>query len=323
MHRFWQFARPHLPLYAVGLSLLLATNALALWIPWLLRDAINALERGVELRVLAGFAVLMSGVALLQAVTRSCSRLAILGNSRKIVYDLRNAFFTHLLRLGASFYDTHRTGDIMSRGVNDIQLIQSFFGPGVLNLLNTAIVYTATIVLLVRIDARLTVIALSVVPFLFFGVNRLSRRVYGRSIAVQEQLAAISNRSQENISGIQQVKNLRSGRSGDRTFPPIVRRVPATQPGHGHGAWGDGFPDRHGDRRGDVDRVVLRRPLRHRRSHHVWRFRGLQCLPGAAQLADHRSGLDHQHLPARRRRDAAHRRGVSRAARRPGGRWTT
>jgi ATP-binding cassette subfamily B protein len=206
MHRFWQFARPYLPRYAVGLSLLLATNALALWIPWLLRDAINALERGVELRVLAGFALLMSGVALVQAVTRSCSRLAILGNSRRIVYDLRNAFFAHLLRLGASYYDPHRTGDIMSRGVNDIQLIQSFFGPGVLNLLNTTIAYTATVVLLVRIDVKLTVIALSVVPFLFFGVNRLSRRVYARSIAVQEQLAAISNRSQENISGIQQVK---------------------------------------------------------------------------------------------------------------------
>jgi ATP-binding cassette subfamily B protein len=206
MHRFWQFARPYLPRYAVGLTLLLATNALALWIPWLLRDAINALERGVELRVLAGFALLMSGVALVQAVTRSCSRLAILGNSRRIVYDLRNAFFAHLLRLGASYYDTHRTGDIMSRGVNDIQLIQSFFGPGVLNLLNTTIAYTATVVLLVRIDVKLTVIALSVVPFLFFGVNRLSRRVYARSIAVQEQLAAISNRSQENISGIQQVK---------------------------------------------------------------------------------------------------------------------
>jgi ATP-binding cassette subfamily B protein len=188
------------------LLLLLATNALGLWIPWLLRDAINALEAGVELRAVAGFAAWISGVALLQAIVRSLSRQAILGNSRRIVYDIRNAFFAQLLRLGASYYDTHRTGDIMSRGVNDIQLIQSFFGPGVLNLLNTTIVYTATIVLLLSIDATLTLIALVVFPFLFLGVNRLSRRVYARSLAVQEQLAAISNRSQENISGIQQVK---------------------------------------------------------------------------------------------------------------------
>jgi len=204
--RYWNFARPYLPIYAAGLLLLLATNALGLWIPWLLRDAIDALERGVGLGVVAGFAAWISGVALLQAVVRSLSRQAILGNSRRIVYDIRNAFFAQLLRLGASYYDTHRTGDIMSRGVNDIQLIQSFFGPGVLNLLNTTIVYTATIVLLLSIDATLTLIALVVFPFLFLGVNRLSRRVYARSIAVQEQLAAISNRSQENISGIQQVK---------------------------------------------------------------------------------------------------------------------
>ena len=83
-------------------------------------------------------------LALAQAGVRTLSRLCILGNSRKIVHDVRNAFFDQLQRLGASYFDTHRTGDIMSRGVNDIQLLQSFYGPGVLNLLNTTIVNAAT-----------------------------------------------------------------------------------------------------------------------------------------------------------------------------------
>jgi ATP-binding cassette subfamily B protein len=148
----------------------------------------------------------MIGVALLQAVIRTLSRLAILGNSRKIVYDIRNAFFEQLQRLSAGYYDANRTGDIMSRGVNDMQLVQAFYGPGVMNLLNTAIVYTATLTIMLGIDVRLTLIALMLYPPLFFVINRLSRRVYARSLAVQEQLAAISNRAQENISGIQQVK---------------------------------------------------------------------------------------------------------------------
>jgi ATP-binding cassette subfamily B protein len=94
----------------------------------------------------------------------------------------------------------------MSRGVNDMQLIQAFYGPGVMNLLNTAIVYTATLAIMLSIDVGLTLIALMLYPPLFFVINRLSRRVYARSLAVQEQLATISNRAQENISGIQQVK---------------------------------------------------------------------------------------------------------------------
>jgi ATP-binding cassette subfamily B protein len=204
--RFWPFVRPYLPGYSVGLLLLLLTNGLALWIPWLLRSAIDAMERGVELRVVSSFALWIVAVALVQAVIRTFSRLAILGNSRKIIFDIRNRFFAHLQRLGAAYYDSHRTGDIMSRGVNDMQLIQAFFGPGVMNLLNTAIIYTATIAILLSIDVRLTLISLMLYPLLFFAVNRLSRQVYARSLVVQEQLAAISNRAQENISGIQQVK---------------------------------------------------------------------------------------------------------------------
>ena len=206
LERFWFYARPYRRVYLAGLGLLLVTNGLSLWIPWLLRDAIHALQEGVELRVLARLAAGMIAVAMAQAVVRTLSRWTILGNSRRIVADARNMFFAHLQRLGAAYYDTHRTGDIMSRGVNDIQLLQGMYGPGVLNLLNTTIVYTATMFLLLRIDVKLTLISLMLYPVLFLGVNRLSRRVYAKSIAVQEQLAMISNRAQENISGIQQVK---------------------------------------------------------------------------------------------------------------------
>ena len=206
LRRAATFARPYLPRYLAGFVLLVGTNGLSLWIPSLLRDAIRAMERNTDLRVIGRFAVLMIAVALVQAVVRTASRQVILGASRRITYDVRNIFFAHLQRLGPSFYDTHHTGDIMSRGVNDVRLIQSLYGPGLLNLLNTSIVYVGVLVLLLRIDTKLTLISLLLYPALFFVVNRLSRRIYTRSLAVQEQLALLSSRAQENISGMQQVK---------------------------------------------------------------------------------------------------------------------
>ena len=206
LHRALQLAWPYRRRLALGFVLLLATNGLSLWIPWLLRDAIRAMESQVDLRVIGRLALWMIGVALAQSAVRTLSRLSLLGTSRRIGYDIRNLFFSHLQRLGPSFYDTHRTGDIMSRGVNDVRLVQSLFGPGVLNLMNTSIVYVAVLVLLLRIDVWLTLISLVIYPLLLLAVNRLSRRIYARSLAVQEQLASISNRAQENISGIQQVK---------------------------------------------------------------------------------------------------------------------
>src|SRR5262245_30855905 len=204
--RFLEFARPHRRAFVLGFALLVVTNALSLGIPWLLRDAVHSIERGAPRGLLAQYAGAMVVLALLQAWVRTLSRLRILGASRRIAYDIRDAFFRKLEQLDAGYYDATRTGDIMSRGVNDLQLLQSFYGPGVMNLLNTAIVFVAVLFLLLRIDVTLTLMALSIFPLLFFAVNRISRHVYARSIAVQEQLAAISNRVQENLSGIQQVK---------------------------------------------------------------------------------------------------------------------
>ena len=148
----------------------------------------------------------MIALALAQAWTRTISRLEILGASRKIVFDVREAFYAKLLSLDAAFYDRQRTGDLMSRGVNDLQLIQSFYGPGLLNALNTAIVYVGVLCVMLALDVPLTLVALVWFPLLYLSVNRLSKRVYTRSLDVQEQLARISDRTQENLSGIQQVK---------------------------------------------------------------------------------------------------------------------
>jgi len=202
--RFW--AGPYRRSYAAGLAWLIATNILALGIPWLLRGAVHDLTEGSNAWRLSAWAGGMIALALVQAVTRTVSRLSILGASRKIAFDVREAFFAKLLALDAPFYDRRRTGDLMSRGINDLQLIQAFYGPGLLNALNTAIVYVGVLAVMLRLDVPLTLVALALFPLLYLGVNRLSKKVYARSLSVQERLAAISDRTQENLSGIQQVK---------------------------------------------------------------------------------------------------------------------
>ena len=190
-----------------GLGWLLATNALALGIPWLLRGAVHALEAGTTGARLAAYAARDRRAGPRCRRSRGPSR-AWRSSARRGTPPTTSARRSSRSSstLDAPFYDTQRTGDIMSRGVNDLQLLQSFYGPGLMNALNTAIVYVGVLAVMLSLDAALTLVALALFPLLYFAVNRLSRRVYARSLAVQEQLAEISNRAQENISGIQQVK---------------------------------------------------------------------------------------------------------------------
>ncbi|HXH28098.1 MAG TPA: ABC transporter transmembrane domain-containing protein, partial [Candidatus Polarisedimenticolia bacterium] len=192
--------------FLLGVLCLLATNALTLVIPWQIKQAIDALGRGTPLRRIVLYAATIAAVALVLAFIRIRSRLYVLGASRRIVCDIRDDLFAHLQRLPASFYGRHRTGEIMSRAVNDLMLIRSLFGPGVLNVVNVALLYTAGLALMAWLDPVLTVAAVLPYPLLLLGVSRVSRAIHRRSNAAQEQLAEISNKAQENLSGINMVK---------------------------------------------------------------------------------------------------------------------
>ncbi|MGH9870823.1 MAG: ABC transporter ATP-binding protein [Candidatus Polarisedimenticolia bacterium] len=191
--------------FAAGFLLLLATNALALSIPWLLKHAVEALQAADHGR-LTRLCLAIVGVAVLQGVIRTLSRLAILGASRHVAFTLRSRLFAHLQRLPLTWYARRSIGDVSSRAVNDMLLVRSFFGPGMMNLVNTTFVYLMAVSMMMAMDARLTLIALAPYPLFLLVVNRLSRRIYGHTIAVQEQLGALASKAQENISGIQLIR---------------------------------------------------------------------------------------------------------------------
>jgi ATP-binding cassette subfamily B multidrug efflux pump len=191
--------------FAAGFLLLLITNILALSVPRLLKHAVDALQASDRRRV-GLLCLAIVGVAIAQGIVRTASRLAILGASRLVAYDLRGHLFGHLQRLPLAWYARRSIGDVTSRAVNDMLLVRSLFGPGMMNLVNTTFVYVLAVSMMLAMDARLTLIALAPYPIFLLAVNRLSRRIYGRTMAVQEQLGSLTARAQETISGIQLIR---------------------------------------------------------------------------------------------------------------------
>ncbi len=202
---FVELLREHLGRYVPGFLLLGLTNVLALSIPRFLKHSVEAIQAN-DRRALATWAAIIVAVALLQALVRTQSRLLILGACRVVVYRLRARLFRHLQDLPLTFYGGRSIGDITSRAINDMLLVRSLFGFGLMNLVNTALVYVAAIVMMMVIDWRLTLIALAPYPVFILAVNRLSRRVYQRTLAVQDQMSTLTSQAQENIAGINLIK---------------------------------------------------------------------------------------------------------------------
>ena len=206
MSLFLRYLRLHRRHFILGAVALIITNGLTLAIPWMLKGAVEALTRSAPLATIGRYALLISVTAIFLAVVRTWSRLLILGASRRVICDLRDELFAHLQSLPASFYSRHRTGDLMSRAVNDLRLIRSMFGPGILSAVNVSLLYTVGLALMLVLDPLLTAAAVLPYPLLLFAVFRVSRTIHHRSNRAQEQLAALSNRAQENLSGINLVK---------------------------------------------------------------------------------------------------------------------
>ena len=192
--------------YLVGGICLLGTATLVMWIPWWIRDAVRIIENGGSLRDVRFYAAVIGVAALIQGVVRTFSRALIFNAGRDVEYDLRNDLFAHLQKLPLSFYHTQRTGDLMSRVINDISAVRVMLGPGILNFVNAPVYFVYALALMLSMDVRMTLAALAPFPLLIFAVAKFRGRILKSSLEVQQQMSALSSHVQENLSGMHVVK---------------------------------------------------------------------------------------------------------------------
>jgi ATP-binding cassette, subfamily B, multidrug efflux pump len=223
MGRLWTYLLRYWRRYLIGTLCLLGTVSLVMWIPWLMRGAIKVIEQGGTLWDVRHYALMIAVAGVLQGVVRTFSRAFIFNAGRDIEYDIRNDLFAHLQKLPVGFYHSQRTGDLMSRVINDISAVRSLLGPGILNFFNAPVYYIYGVVLMFSIDVRLTLVALLPCPLLIYAVRRFRGRILKSSLAVQRQMAELSSHIQENLSGMHVVKAYTQEANQIRDFVELNR----------------------------------------------------------------------------------------------------
>ncbi|HEV2984253.1 MAG TPA: ABC transporter transmembrane domain-containing protein, partial [Vicinamibacterales bacterium] len=113
--RLLQYVLRYRRAFVAGLACVVCTRAVALASPLVLGHAIDELSRGVTRARLAEYASLLLAIGLVGGVFLFLQRRILISASRDIEYDMRNDFFAHLETLPLAYFQTHRTGDLMSR----------------------------------------------------------------------------------------------------------------------------------------------------------------------------------------------------------------
>jgi ATP-binding cassette subfamily B protein len=185
---------------------LLAATALALVIPQLIRRTVDlGIGRG-DLRLL-GLSVLgIIALTLLKGVMAFLHGRWTEVASQGVAYDLRNAIHRKLSELSFSYHDRTQTGQILSRAVQDVERIRFLTGRAILRLFEAGTLLVGTTAVLLTTNVRLAILALAAMPLLAYVAFRVSGRLRPLSLEVQNQLAELTIRVEQNLRGARVVK---------------------------------------------------------------------------------------------------------------------
>ncbi|GAA5315131.1 MAG: ABC transporter ATP-binding protein/permease [Candidatus Pelagadaptatus aseana] len=205
--QLWQFMKPYRgTLVAAGIALVL-TAGITL-----------SIGQGVRLLIDEGF-VAQSTEALTQAVlvVIGLSFLMALGTyvrfylvswlGERVTADLRSAVFGHLVTLHPSYFETNRSGEIMSRLTTDTTLLQNIIGSSFSMALRSALTFIGALILLVVTNLKLSLMVLIGVPLVLLPIVLYGRRVRKLSRASQDSIADVGSYAGEIIQNIKTVQS--------------------------------------------------------------------------------------------------------------------
>lgn len=218
---------PYLRVYrtqiAWGCAAALLSTGIGALAPWILKLAVDDLKVGITSGKLALYAGLFVGTALVGGVFRYYMRMLLIGMSRRVEQDLRDKVFAHLQSQSMLFYTRHRTGDLMARMTNDLDSVRNVLGPGFMYPIDTTLTAVFSLILMIMISPKLTLLTLLIMPLVSWSVFKLGKVTHRLTTAIQEQYSRLSDQAQENLSGARVVRAFSQEDQEIRKFDELNR----------------------------------------------------------------------------------------------------
>lgn len=165
----------------------------------------------------------VAAAAIVLYLLRYFWRKQIWGGAAELERQMRSRLFKHFMIMDRTFYQRHRTGDLMAHATNDINSIQNVAGDGVLTLVDYLVTGgTTMIAMIIFTDFRLTIIALLPLPFLALGAWKLGDKLHYSFDKLQAVFSRLNNKTQESVSGIKVLKAFGESEQDSATFNKMV-----------------------------------------------------------------------------------------------------
>ncbi|GBG05168.1 ABC transporter transmembrane domain-containing protein [Lactobacillus rodentium] len=210
--------------YIIGVLFLALTSVANLVPPLILGKMADQLDKGhISVAYYIWLILAIIAAAFSLYLLRYFWRKQIWGGAAVLERKLRTQLFEHFMNMDRTFFQRHRTGDLMAHATNDITAIQNVAGDGVLTLVDSLVTGGSTMIaMMIVVDWRLTIIALLPLPVLAIGSWKLGDRLHGAFDKSQAAFSRLNNKTQESISGIKVLKTFGQGKEDTVAFNKMV-----------------------------------------------------------------------------------------------------
>ncbi len=188
-----------------GFIALLMVDGAGLLIPLVIRDVIDRLSRGETGFLRGGIYIIL--IAIVAMSFRFLWRYFLIGTARRIERDLRERLYEHLLILSPSFYNEHKTGELMAHATNDIDAVSRACGFGVLTIADPLLMIPVSVGIMLSIEPRLALYVLIPLPILTLFMLGFGKLIHRRFEAVQAAFSKMMERVREDVAGIRVLKS--------------------------------------------------------------------------------------------------------------------
>ena len=227
--------QPHWKILSLGVIAAIICALTELAAPWPLKIVIDQVLEGKavpawlgrlldatlgrdSLAILNAAAVSMIVIALIGSISSYIENMLTTSVGQWVLHDLRTTLYHQIQRLSLTYHDDSQTGDLISRVTNDIDTIQGFVTSTLLDALLDILKLIGMIAIMVSIDLKFTLTALSIAPFLFGFVYKYTHRIKRASRAVRKKESEIISQAQEVFSSIRVVKAFATERYEKKRF---------------------------------------------------------------------------------------------------------
>lgn len=227
LQRIFGYAKPHIASVAIVLGTIVVTSLLGLIPPLLYRDLLDNVIPNRNFSRLNLVALAMVAIPIFTGLVNVLQRHFSAKAGEGIIYDLRQAMYNHLQQMSLRFFTNTKSGDIISRFTNDVSGAQSAITGTVPDIVTNVVVLVSTLVVMLTIEWRLTLLSMLVVPLFLIPARRIAGVLRNIRRQSMEYNAAMTNIVNETltINGALLVKTFGSGRREQKRFENANERT--------------------------------------------------------------------------------------------------